>query len=180
MPVPHSPDERRLAFEARRLATETLVKIQLEQIAHARHLITAHLRLMFTLSLGALAGVVTLYGATLRLGAGSGIATLSRLQVALGIGALVVLIMSALLSAAALRRAARTALDFVHDPFPGSREELAAIFEANDLDESQILRKLYHVVGFASEGQPVFKVEAGLSTALLIIGLLAAGGAFLI
>ena len=66
MPVPLSSDERRLAFEARRLAVETLIKVYLEHVTHARHLVTAHLRLMFTLSLGALAGVVTLYGATLR------------------------------------------------------------------------------------------------------------------
>lgn len=180
MPVSMTPDERRLAFEAKRLATETLIKIYLEQVAHARHLITAHLRLMFTLSLGALAGVVTLYGATLRLGAGTGIVTLDRLQVVLGLCALAALVASALLSATALRRAASAALTYVHDPFPGAAAEIAAIFEADELDERQVLRRLYLALDIKSERRPVFRPEAGLSTALLIIGLLLAGAPFLL
>ncbi|MEZ7186093.1 hypothetical protein QVM19_31795, partial [Pseudomonas aeruginosa] len=54
-----SPDERRLVFEARRLTIEALVKIYLEQVSSSRNLVTVYLRLMFTLSLGALAGVIT-------------------------------------------------------------------------------------------------------------------------
>jgi len=63
--LPH--DKRRLAFEARRLTLEILVKIYSEQFAASRDRATIYLRLMFTLSLGALAGVITLYAAMLRL-----------------------------------------------------------------------------------------------------------------
>ncbi|MGV8294745.1 hypothetical protein ACV36C_38550, partial [Pseudomonas aeruginosa] len=63
-----SPDERRLEFEARRLNIEALVKIYLEQVSSSRNLVTVYHRLMFTLSIGALAGVITLYGTMLRFG----------------------------------------------------------------------------------------------------------------
>lgn len=180
MPAPLSPDERRLAFEARRLAVETLVKVYLEQVTHARHLVTAHLRLMFTLSLGALAGVVTLYGATLRVGIANGIGALDRSEVLTGLVALASLVASALLSATALRRAAFEAVSFVHNPFPNAAAEIATIFETDGLNESEILRKLYAAIDKGLEGQPMFKVAARLSTALLIFGLLAAGLSFLI
>lgn len=180
MGVPQTSDERRLAFEARRLAVETLVKIYLEQVAHARHLVTAHLRLMFTLSLGALAGVVTLYGATLRIGIAHGIGALDRVEVMTGIAALAALVASALLSATALRRAAFDAVSFVYNPFPKAISDIAAIFETRDLDELEVLHKLYVAFGKGVEDQPTFKVQAGLSTTLLVVGLLVAGLSFVI
>lgn len=180
MPVPLSFDERRLAFEARRLAVETLIKVYLEHVTHARHLVTAHLRLMFTLSLGALAGVVTLYGATLRVGIANGIGTLDRLEVATGLVSLASLVASALLSATALRRTAIIAVSFVRDPFPKVASEIASIFELGSLDENDVLRKLHHTIDKGLEGPPMFEVEVRWSTSLLVFGLLAAGLSFLI
>lgn len=78
--LPVTPaDERRFAFEARRLTIETLVKIYLEQVSVSRGLVTVYLRLMFTLSLGALAGVITLYGAVLRFSAAASLDTITIL-----------------------------------------------------------------------------------------------------
>ncbi len=73
-------DERRLRFEARRLAVETFVRLHIEQVAASRQFLLTHLRLMFTLSLGALASVVTLYGAGLRLGTSASFDTMRPLS----------------------------------------------------------------------------------------------------
>ncbi|WP_205584535.1 hypothetical protein, partial [Pseudomonas aeruginosa] len=77
MSLSPSPDERRLVFEARRLTIEALVKIYLEQVSSSRNLVTVYLRLMFTLSLGALAGVITLYGTMLRFGTSASISMIT-------------------------------------------------------------------------------------------------------
>ena len=180
MPTSLSPDVRRLAFEAKRLAVETLVKIHLEQVTGAHRLATTHLRVMFTLSLGVLAGVVTLYGAMLRLASPSDFSAITIYNAILAIGALAALVASALLSARALQQAASATMPFLRDPFPNAGPEIDSIFESDDLDEDQILRKLYLAIGKGVESQAILKVDARLCTTLMIVGLLLTGASFLV
>ncbi|MBC2659085.1 hypothetical protein H7A76_26910 [Pseudomonas sp. MSSRFD41] len=175
--LPH--DERRLAFEARRLTVEILVKIYLEQVAASRHLATVYLRLMFTLSLGALAGVITLYGAILRLSS-SEVSNLVTLQVAVvSIAALSALIASALLSARALQQSAFDAAPLLHNPFPSAVTAIDEIFNHEGLNERKILGKLYFTISKTIEDQPALRVKARVTTILLIAGLLLTGVSFL-
>ncbi|HEJ1874583.1 TPA: hypothetical protein SLV52_003098, partial [Pseudomonas aeruginosa] len=107
-------------FEARRLTIEALVKIYLEQVSSSRNLVTVYLRLMFTLSLGALAGVITLYGTMLRFGTSASISMITPLEVVLAIAALAALVTSALLSARALQKSAFDVAPLLHNPFPSA------------------------------------------------------------
>jgi len=68
MTTPLHLDDRRMRFDARRLALESFVKIHLEHVTGCRQLLLAHLRMIFTLSLGSLAGLVTLYASVMRFG----------------------------------------------------------------------------------------------------------------
>ncbi|UTN84055.1 hypothetical protein NMC41_19305 [Pseudomonas aeruginosa] len=149
------PDERRLVFEARRLTIEALVKIYLEQVSSSRNLVTVYLRLMFTLSLGALAGVITLYGTMLRFGTSASISMITPLEVVLAIAALAALVTSALLSARALQKSAFDVAPLLHNPFPSADSVIDSIFDADDIDERQILRKLYFALDKTVEHQPL-------------------------
>lgn len=180
MPTSLQSDERRLAFEAKRVAVETLVKIHLEQTTGAHRLATTHLRVMFTLSLGVLAGVVTLYGAMLRLASPSDFSALTIYHAAMAVGALAALVASALLSARALQQAASATIPFLRDPFPNADSEIDSIFESEDIDENQVLRRLYLAVSRGVESQPVLKVDARLCTSLMVVGLLLTGASFLV
>ncbi|NCE83678.1 hypothetical protein [Pseudomonas sp. Q1] len=175
-----TPDSRRLAFEARRLAIETLVKIYLEQVDASRNLVTIYLRLMFTLSLGALAGAVTLYAAMLRFSAISSLEAITLLEAICAVLTLGVLVSSAFLSARALQQSAVDAAPFLHNPFPNAGTVIDSIFQSNDLDEQQILNKLYFAINQSIEHQPALRVSARLTTALLILGLFLAGISFLV
>lgn len=83
---------------------------------------TVYLRLMFTLSLGALAGVITLYGTMLRFGTSASISMITPLEVVLAIAALAALVTSALLSARALQKSAFDVAPLLHNPFRGHAE----------------------------------------------------------
>lgn len=180
MPTSLSSDVRRLAFEAKRLAVETLVKIHLEQVTGAHRLATTHLRVMFTLSLGVLAGVVTLYGAMLRFVSPTEFHAITIYNWVLAIAALAALVASALLSARALQQAASATMPFLRDPFPNAGSEIGSIFESDELDESEILRRLYFAVSKGVESQAILKVDARLCTTLMIVGLLLTGISFLV
>lgn len=173
-------DYRRFAFEARRLTMETLVKVYLEQVSVSRSLVTVYLRLMFTLSLGALAGVVTLYGAILRFSVSPTLNTITMLEAISAVMALGVLVASALLSARALQQSAFDAAPFLHDPFPNAGPIIDSIFQLKELDEQQILDRLYFAIGKLVEHQPTLRVSTRLTTTLLVVGLLLTGVSFLI
>lgn len=176
--VPH--DERRLVFEARRLTIEIIVKIYLDQVSASRNLVTVYLRLMFTLSLGALAGVVTLYGAMLRFSSTAGLNMITTMAGATAIFALGTLVISAFLSARALQQSAFDSAPLLHDPFPNAGTVIDSIFELDNLDENKILDKLYFALGKTVEHQPALRVSARLTTALLVTGLLLTGISFLL
>lgn len=175
-----SHDERRLAFEARRLTIEILVKIYLEQVAASRDQATIYLRLMFTLSLGALAGVITLYATMLRLSPIEIFNLITAQAAVCAILALSALMISALLSARALQQSVLDAAPLLHNPFPSADTVIDDIFNHVELDEKQILGKLYFTISKHIEDQPALRVQARTITLLLTAGLLLTGLSFLI
>lgn len=139
---------------------------------------TVYLRLMFTLSLGALAGVITLYGTMLRFGTSASISMITPLEVVLAIAALAALVTSALLSARALQKSAFDVAPLLHNPFPSADSVIDSIFDADDIDERQILRKLYFALDKTVEHQPPLRLSTRLITLFLIGGLFLTGVSF--
>lgn len=139
---------------------------------------TVYLRLMFTLSLGALAGVITLYGTMLRFGTSASISMITPLEVVLAIAALAALVTSALLSARALQKSAFDVAPLLHNPFPSADSVIDSIFDADDIDERQILRKLYFALDKTVEHQPPLRLSTRLITLFLIGGLFLTGASF--
>ncbi|EMG4293211.1 hypothetical protein V2130_005413 [Pseudomonas aeruginosa] len=151
-----SPDERRLVFEARRLTIEALVKIYLEQVSSSRN------------------------GTMLRFGTSASISMITPLEVVLAIAALAALVTSALLSARALQKSAFDVAPLLHNPFPSADSVIDSIFDADDIDERQILRKLYFALDKTVEHQPPLRLSTRLITLFLIGGLFLTGASFLL
>lgn len=171
-------EERKLRFDARRLAIDSFVRIYLESVQGARQLVMGHLRLMFTLSLGALAGVITLYASALRMG-GPEVHQLPWQPVSLALIALLCLVASALLSAATLQHAARGVSALVRHPFPASDEDIRRLFTDAEDDESRILARIVGVLEDRIGQEPVTEIRTGACTALLVLGVVASGLSFI-
>ena len=127
-------DDRRLGFEAKRFALETLVKIYLEQSNGSRALVVSHTRVMLTLAIAAMAGFVTVFAAMLRAGSPGAAGWMQPAPAALALCGLGLLVASALWSTKALSLAAKVATDLLRDPFPTARKELEQMFGAKNED----------------------------------------------
>ena len=170
-------EDRRLRFEACRFAIDTFVKIHLEHIEGARLLLTSHLRMMFTLSLGALAGLITLYASILRFGSVDLHAPGGMVRVGFAMAALASMVVSALLSAASLQRASADAALLLRDPFPDTDNALTNIFEV-DADERQNLQSVNQALEARVARHPGFDANTRTPTVLLVVGVVMAGLSF--
>ncbi|MFC0216767.1 hypothetical protein ACFFJ7_00010 [Pseudochelatococcus lubricantis] len=136
-PVSDAPampaEDRRLGFEARRFALETLVKIYIEQSNGSRALVVSHTRVMLTLAIAAMAGFVTVLAAILR-GNPQAFATSQPVPAGLALCGLALLVTSALWATRALALAAHVATSLLRDPFPTARKELEEMFGARHED----------------------------------------------
>lgn len=169
--------ERALRLDARKLAVETLVRVHLDSVAGTRQLMLGHQRLMFTLSLGALAGVITLFAAGLRLGAAQTL-PLPPLAAGLALLALAALTASALISAAALQKAARHAAGLLRDPFPGAGDDLELLFSDEQASETVLVSRMLDVLAQRARAEPVVAPRASWTTFLLLVGAVATAAAF--
>ncbi|OEZ27409.1 hypothetical protein [Variovorax boronicumulans] len=174
-----TPEDRRLRFEAHRFSIETLVKIHLEHIEGSRLLAVSHLRMMFTLSLGALAGLITLYASVLRFGSAVSGAPNDPLRVDFAVTALALVVASALLSAIGLQRASASSSNFLRDPFPDAEIVMTGLAGDTHADEHQILRQLDEMLEVRLSRQPQFKARTLATNTLLICGIMFAGLSFL-
>lgn len=165
-------EERRIRFEAKKLAVEVLVKIHLEHLQGSRILVMNHYRLTFGLSLSAVAGLVTLYAAALRFGAELGSDPTSLLRIGLGIFAVSCLVASAMLATRALRKVASLSAHLLRNPFPGAEAELAQIFEDNSTDEGTIVQNILKVMKLRADSEPAFNHTTGKNTLLLAFGVI--------
>lgn len=173
-------DDRRMRFEARRLALETFVKIHLEHVAGSRQLLLTHQRMIFTLSLGSLAGLVTLYASVLRFGSTAADQIYTPAHLLFAAIALVSLVGAALLSAYSLQRASTEAAQMLSDPFPNFNEALTALFVDASLDEHEIVRHTLEAMDVRLARQPLLGIKMGATTVLLTLGIGAAGLSFVV
>lgn len=132
--APAPPEEdRRLGFEAKRFALETLVKIYLEQSNGSRALVMSHTRVMLTLAIAAMAGFITVFAAMLR-GHPQAAGWMQPLPAGLALCGLGLLVASALWATKALSLAAKAATNLLRDPFSTARKELEQMFGAKNED----------------------------------------------
>lgn len=169
--------ERALRLDARKLSVETLVRVHLDSVSGTRQLVLGHQRLMFTLSLGTLAGVITLFAAALRLG-GPHMLPLPPGSAAMALVALAALTASALLSAATLQTATRQASRFLREPFPGGSAQLAQLFSDEAGDETRIITTALDVLERRVQAEPIVEPRTWWTTSLLLAGVAAAAAAF--
>ncbi|HHK2238161.1 TPA: hypothetical protein ACQRHM_006252, partial [Pseudomonas aeruginosa] len=108
------------------------------------------------------------------------ISMITPLEVVLAIAALAALVTSALLSARALQKSAFDVAPLLHNPFPSADSVIDSIFDADDIDERQILRKLYFALDKTVEHQPPLRLSTRLITLFLIGGLFLTGASFLL
>lgn len=127
-------EDRRLGFEAKMFALETLVKIYLEQTNGSRALIVSHTRVMMTLSIAAMAGFVTVLAAILRAGYLQAAGWMQPIPAGLALGGVGLLMASALWSTKALSNASKVATNLLRDPFPTARKELEEMFGTKSED----------------------------------------------
>lgn len=119
-----------------------LIKIHLEHAEGSRLLLVSHSRMMFTLSLGALAGVVTLFAAVLRLGGEKVLATATPLEIILAATSMALLVCGCLIATNALRAAASAAVDLQANPFWNAEAHLDALLKPDETDEKAVLGNL--------------------------------------
>ena len=169
-----------MRFEARRLALESFVRIHLEHMAGCRRFLLAQLRMIFTLSLGSLAGLVTLYASVLRFGSAAPDQIYTPARILLAVTALVALVASALLSTYYLRRASTDAAQVLSDPFPDHQASLTALFADVDLDEHQIVLRTLEALDVRLSRQPLLSIRTRATTVLLTVGIGAAGLSFVV
>ena len=172
-------EERRIRFEARRLSVETLVKIHLERIEGARQMLLNQVRLMFTLSLGALAAIVTLYGAMLRFQSSGSASVYSKEQIVLAGVSLCFLVLSALMASWTLHRSNMAAANLLANPFPGGEDNLGALFD-DQADERAILVNLAALLDRSLRSQPIIRARTYLNTVVLLLGIASAGAALVL
>lgn len=180
MTTPLHLDDRRMRLDARRLALESFVKIHLEHVTGCRQLLLAHQRMIFTLSLGSLAGLVTLYASVMRFGSAASDQIYTPTHILLAVIALVALVASALLSAYYLQQASREAAQVLANPFPNCEENLTALFADPSLDEHQIVRHAMEAIDIRLERQPTLNIKTRAITILLTLSICAAGLSFIL
>ena len=131
-------EDRRIRFEARKLAVESYIKVHVDRAAGARLLVASYFRLIFTLSLGTLAAIVTLGSAWARFGSTSNTGIGDPVAMALTLSTILTLIMSAVLAANGLRRAVGRSIRSVRDPLPKSGSMIDDSLRKEGVTENEI------------------------------------------
>lgn len=164
-------DERRLVFEAQRFSLEMLIKIHLEHTEGSRLLLVSHSRMMFTLALGALAAVVTLYAAVLRLGGEKALMTATISEIALAVASLVLLVTGSLLATGGLRTAASSAVDLQANPFRNAEPFIEGLLQPSVKDEKVVLDNLVEALARRLESEKPHPPKTLLISCCLFLGL---------
>jgi hypothetical protein len=139
-------EDRRIRFEARKLAIETYIKVHVERASGATMLVASYFRLIFTLSLGTLAAVVTLGTTWARFGRPNALNLNDPRTVAASMAAGTFLIVSAVLAANGLREAAGGSLKSVRDPLPENGTDIETALVQRDITEHDIFRHMVKAI----------------------------------
>ncbi|HRM73970.1 MAG TPA: hypothetical protein PLI13_04570 [Paracoccus sp. (in: a-proteobacteria)] len=168
----HDPQDesRKLRFEARKFALETLAKMYLVQAEATRNLRVGHVKLTFGLSLGALAGFLTVISALARFVADfpTWPADMGGILV-LGFG-LGVLLLAAIVAISQYRATVERTADLLLHPYPKAEAEFQAILQDHSLDETGYLDKLSTILRTRTEDARQHQAPSSLVLVLILIG----------
>jgi hypothetical protein len=181
-PTPPSPTEvedRRMRFEARKFALDSLLRIHLNHLEGSRLLLVSHARLMFTLALAALAGVLTLFTTDIRDMNTALAKDGAMLPIGLGAVSVVLLSLAALLSGRMLHAAMAASASLVRDPYPQSESALERVFNDDTILEKEIVLQTTSVLGLRLQMTPVYQPATLPVTLMLAVGLIAAAASIL-
>lgn len=163
-------EARKLRFEGRKFALETLVKLHLVQSEATRNLRVGHVKLTFALSLGALAGFLTLISAFARFVDDFPTWPNDRgglLLLALGLGSLMAAAIVAILQYhATVERSA----DLLLRPYPKAEAEFQSILSEQSLDETAYLDRLSTILRTRTQDARQHQPPSSVVLVLILIG----------
>lgn len=152
-------EDRRIRFEARKLAIESYIKVHVDRAAGARLLVASYFRLIFTLSLGTLAAIVTLGSAWARFGSTSDTGIGDPVAIALTFSTIVTLVFSAVLAANGLRRAVGRSIRSVRDPLPISGNTIDDSLRKDGSNENEIFGHIMDSIDEMSQATDLNRIS---------------------
>ena len=166
-------ERRTLRFEARKFALETLTKIHLAQLDASRNLRVGHVKLTFGLSVGTLAGFLTLISAFARFmdDFPTWPADMVGLSVlAFGMGCLVV---AAAVAITQYRATVERSADMLLRPYPNSEQDLNDILTGQPADEMAYLDSLSDILRARTQDKRQYQPPSSMVLVLIITGAVA-------
>lgn len=142
LPEDISDEARRLRFEGRKFALETLIRFHMVQVETGRNLRVGHVKLTFALSLGALAGFLTLIGAFARFVESFPVWPADRTGIMLLLAGLGCLMVGALVAILQYRTTIDRSADLLHRPYLGAEAAFQDLIGDPTLDETAALDRL--------------------------------------
>lgn len=182
LPAYEQTEFRKLQFEARRFSMDALIRVQLEQSAGTRALMAGHLRLMFGLSLAAIAGAATMISGLLQAKADEISLREDAVLVVLILLCVAFFMGAAVLALFRSRAVVRQAASLLLDPFPGADNDFKRLLSRprDNEDEEEILDALANVLLSRFEADKSVVTDSGIIIGLVLAGLASGGLAGLI
>lgn len=169
-PAPSDDDTRALRFEARKFTLETLTKMYLAQLEASRNLRVGHVKLTFALSVGTLAGFLTLISAFARFidDFPTWPADMTGLSVlAFGMSCLVV---AAAVAITQYRTTVERSADMLLRPYPDVEAEFYDILSGQPADEVEYLDRLSAILRARTQDKRQYQPPSSLVLALIMVG----------
>ena len=174
--APIDPAEaRKLHFEARKFAIETLVKMNLAQLEATRNMRVGHVKMTFALSLGALASFLTLVSAFARFTDDYPEWPEDRVGILLLVFSLGLLLAAAIAAISQYKAAVDRAADQLFRPYPSAETEFADLLSGRPQDEIALLDRLSTILKTRTEDPRQHQPASSLVLMLALVGIIAGG-----
>lgn len=163
-------ERRTLRFEARKFALESLIRIYLAQLDASRNLRVGHVKLTFALSVGTLAGFLTLISAFARFidDFPTWPADMAGLSIlAFGMSCLVV---AAAVAITQYRATVERSADMLLRPYPDAEADVHAILAGEPTNEMDYLDRLSAILRARTQDARQYQPPSSMVLVLIIIG----------
>ncbi len=166
-------ERRTLRFEARKFALESLTKIYLAQLDASRNLRVGHVKLTFALSVGTLAGFLTLISAFARFidDFPTWPTDMTGLSIlAFGMSCLVV---AAAVAITQYRATVERSADMLLRPYPDAEADVHAILSGQPANEMEYLDRLSAILRARTQDKRQYQPPSSMVLVLITIGAVA-------
>ncbi|MFQ8433250.1 hypothetical protein [Amaricoccus sp. W119] len=168
-------ERRKLRFEARKFAIDTLVRMYLAQLEGTRSLRVGHVKLTFGLSLGALAGVLTVISALARFTENYPEWPEDRIPILLLVSGLGGLLAAAVTAISHYRTVVEGSADLLLRPYPGAELEFNGILSGTPEDETAYLDSLSAILSARTRDSRQHHPPSSVVLLLVLFGTTATG-----